>query len=770
MKHQIQAYFIKILVVFTAFFLLNSCSVQKKLPKDTKLYNGATYSIEKEASNRVNAKSITTLLKDITVPVKNKMIFGFPYKVWFWYAIGTPKREKGLKYWLRSKLGEAPILSTIVNAPESAKTFESHLQNKGYFKTKVSGDTTIKGYKVKANYKVRLGSPYFINEVKWLYDSTENIAKSIKLMEDKHNYLKKGKQFDLDNIKAERDRTDIFLKTLGYYYFSPDYITALVDSTQQNETVNIYLKLKNNISKSAKTPQTINRIIIFDDYTLLVPPPDTSKNDLKFVEKFYIKDTILAVNTETLVRSITYSPKDLYNIEDQNKTLNRLINLGVYKFVKNRYDGGKDTSNLTSLNVYYYLTPLKKKNINTEIGGFTKSNSYTGGQLNVNFRNRNAFHGAEQLAAKVYTAFEVGLSDSLKNNNNYRLGGDVSLTFPRFVLPLKFKENNYFPPRTRISIGYEFLRRQALFNKNFFRLQYDFTWKETANKEHSFSPLSITYNNTRNGSVEYLKQVQILPSLKLANLPELLIGGFYNFTYNTINPNAKDIVYFNGNLDFTGNLYGLVNKSNEAFSKKIAGAYFTQYLKLDFDLRYSHKIKKNVYWANRLIVGIGNPYGNSPYLPFSRQFIIGGTNSLRGFRPRQIGPGRVKTTAIQQVYLPQVGGDYKLEFNSEFRFPITTNLKAAFFTDAGNVWTKSTLLYGEGSQLTKQFLKDIAIDAGFGIRYDISILVIRIDIATPLRNPQNAHGEEWVVNNFTPFKSDWIKNNVVLNIGIGYPF
>ena len=103
-----------------------------------------------------------------------------------------------------------------------------------------------------------------------------------------------------------------------------------------------------------------------------------------------------------------------------------------------------------------------------------------------------------------------------------------------------------------------------------------------------------------------------------------------------------------------GNIAGLIRKADAPFSQKIAGAYFAQYAKLDADLRFTRKLAEKSSWVSRFEIGMGLPYGNSAYLPFSKQFIIGGANSLRGFRPRQLGPGRVLTTADQQVSYPQI--------------------------------------------------------------------------------------------------------------------
>ena len=285
-----------------------------------------------------------------------------------------------------------------------------------------------------------------------------------------------------------------------------------------------------------------------------------------------------------------------------------------------------------------------------------------------------------------------------------------------------------------------------------------------------FWAMALRFNTTSTFSNQYQKLVDSIPALQLSNLPEIIMSSFYNYTFHSTNPNAKNIFYFNGNIDVAGNIIGLFNKPTGAYSKTILGAYYSQYLKADFDFRYNRKLNESTYWANRMIVGIGFPYGNSSFLPFTKQFIIGGSSSIRGFQPRQLGPGRVRADALQQLYLPQVGGDYKLELNTELRFPLISRLKGAVFIDAGNIWTKDATLYGTEAQFNSHFLNDIAVSAGFGLRLDISILIVRLDIAAPLREPYLPRGEEWVIKNIAPFNSTWRNANLVYNIGIGYPF
>jgi outer membrane protein insertion porin family len=752
-----------------SFLLITSCEIKKHLPEGTLLYNGAKVNVEKVEDFKGKPKPIAKTLEAIAAPRKNKMILGFPYKVAMWYAIGAPKRESGLKNWLRNQLGEAPILSTKVDIKANETNMQAYLENKGHFRSTIVGKTDTQGYKLKVIYDAKVTRPYLFDTIKWVLDSSE-LSRTISRIRNRTAYVKQGDQFDIENIKAERNRVDLALKRRGFYFFNPDFIKAYVDTTNNKHTINVFYAIKKETPENARFPQTINAVTVFPNYTLLLPPPDTSKLDLFDYEGYSIRDTVKSYKPKTLVRPLTYQVGSLYNLNEHNNTLNRYINMGQFKFVKSRYESTNDSLGAKKMNVYYYLTPLKKKNFNAEVAGFTKSNSFNGGQININWKNRNLLRGAEQLNVKMYGAVETSSVDTLRSNNNFRVGTELSLTVPRFVTPFRLKESSYFLPVTKFLIGYEWIRRQQLYTKNFIRGQYDLNWKESAKKEHTLTPLSITYNNATRFSPEYLEKISKFPVLSYAILPEVIAGTTYNFSFNTNNPRENNIFFFNGLVDFAGNIAGIATKPKEAFSEKVAGAYFAQYFKSDVELRYSRKLATDIYWSNRLNIGIGLPYGNSSYLPFTRQFVIGGSNSLRGFVPRQLGPGRVLTTAEQQVAYPQIGGDYKLEVQTEVRFPLFSKLRGAFFVDAGNIWSKNSLIFGEDARLTRQFLKDIAVDGGIGVRLDISVLILRLDVGIPLRKPWLPRGSEWVIDQIHFGNSTWRKNNIVLNIGIGYPF
>ena len=174
-------------------------------------------------------------------------------------------------------------------------------------------------------------------------------------------------------------------------------------------------------------------------------------------------------------------------------------------------------------------------------------------------------------------------------------------------------------------------------------------------------------------------------------------------------------------------------------------------------------------WANRIDLGFGYPHGNSSELPFIKQFFIGGTNSLRGFRSRTIGPGTyISPRADSTDFYPDQSGDIKLEINTELRQKVSKILECAIFAEAGNIWLKNKNPLKPGAEFTKDFLSQLAMDAGVGVRFDMQILILRFDVAIPLRKPWLIPPS--VIRDINFSSRSYRKQNIVFNLAIGYPF
>ena len=77
---------------------------------------------------------------------------------------------------------------------------------------------------------------------------------------------KTGDPYDLDMIKNERTRIDARLKQRGYFYFNPDYVLALVDSTVGENKVDIRVIVKRSTPVKAKETYRINDVVVYADY------------------------------------------------------------------------------------------------------------------------------------------------------------------------------------------------------------------------------------------------------------------------------------------------------------------------------------------------------------------------------------------------------------------------------------------------------------------------------------------------------------------------
>lgn len=750
--------------------LFSSCSITRNVPAGDALYTGTTIKVEdKELSNK-KKKNIKGELETLTRPLPNKKILGIPFKLMMYNLAGKTSSEKSIGGWIRRKLGEAPVLMSNVNLEYNIKVLQSTLENRGYFHALVQGDTVIKNKKGKATYTVQPGVQYSINDIIYNSDSSD-LQKQINTT-TKNSFLKKNDAFDLSVIKAERERIDANLKEHGFYYFDPDYLIIEADSTTGNNKVNLYVKVKPGTPDRSRQIYRINKVFVFPGYSLNGAAADTSKTSGEYYEGYYVVDRRKTYKPAMFSRSMQFDPGDVYNRKDHNQTISRLVNLGVFKFVKNRFEPVY-INDSARLNTYYYLTSLPRKALRADVNASTKSNNLTGSSITVGWRNRNTFRGGELLSVDATTGFEVQFSGQLKGYNTYRGGLETKLTFPRFVVPfLSLNTKSGFVPKTNMLLGYDVLVKEKLYTMNSFRANYGYSWKETINKEHELNIVSINYVQPIRITQEYMDSIAVNPSLGKAVEKQFILGSTYNYNYNQLaGNNAMQGLYFNGNVDLSGNIAGLISGADVANGKpkSIFNAEFSQYVKLETDIRYYVKLSSKNVWANRLIVGFGYPYGNSSALPFIKQFFSGGNNSIRAFRSRSLGPGTYKDEQ-NTTFLPDQSGDIKLEMNSELRAKLFSIVHGAIFVDAGNIWLYNKDAQKPGGQFSSSFLKELAIGTGVGLRFDISFLVLRLDVAFPLRKPWLAEKDRWVINQIDFGSSTWRSENIIYNIGIGYPF
>ena len=358
--------------------------------------------------------------------------------------------------------------------------------------------------------------------------------------------------------------------------------------------------------------------------------------------------------------------------------------------------------------------------------------------------------------------------------NSLEATGSAAITFPRFLVPFKFENaSKRFRPTTKATLELNYFLRRDLFSRNSIDLTFGYDWQVNQERRHLLTPFSINFI-TLNPTDTFQVLLNENPRLRSSYEQRFILGIDYSYIYNEQRERKRNYNYFRGDISLAGNSMQAIQSivggnKNEDGQYEIFNNPYAQFAKAELEFRNYRLFTGNTQLVTRFIGGLGVPYGNSDVLPYVKQFIIGGTNSLRGWTVRTLGPGS-DTTNIGTILLDQTG-DVKLEGNAEFRFDVFSRLKGALFVDAGNIWTITDDPDRTNEEFKfDRFAKEIAVDAGVGFRLDFTYFIFRFDIGIPLRDPSLPDGERWIANEINLGSKEWRQENLLLNLAIGYPF
>jgi outer membrane protein insertion porin family len=767
-------------IAFCALWCCISCSNTRYLPKGEKLYIGADVTVIPDSGTmtRKQKKAMAHELSVLTRPRPNTKLFGlFREKLWFYNFAGTPK-GKGLRYFIKTKIGEPPVYFSTVDTRHNEQIIKNHLENRGYFLPEVFSKIKLdKQSKVSVQYTVKIGKPYRLKHI-YFPDKDSSINKLIYNTRNE-SLLHPGSQYNLDTLKAERDRINTAMKEQGLFYFNSDNLIFRADTTAGDHEVDIYIKIKRKTPVKATRIYTLNDIYVFSNHSIFQDSGKRKQDTIK-VQGYYYIGNLSIYRPEVIVNTIFLEKNAVYNYEDYQITLNKLMRLGIYKFVNIKFRDLDSSGHTGKLNAFVYLTPLPRKSLRFELRMVSRSDNFAGPLVNLSFKNRNVFKGAETLSFNVNGSIETLIFGKDQGLTTYTFGGDATLDFPRFLIPFKkVIIANRFVPKTEFKAGFQRLSEVNYYDLNTYSLSGGYKWNQTERIEHLLNPIVINFLKLGSTSKRFDSILNKNRSLKRSFETQFVLGSYYSYTYNTqVTPGRKTDIFFNATFDESGNVFGFIQSKLNGHNptpdnpNRILGEPYAQYVLGMFDFRHYFNFTKDNRFVSRVFTGVGIPYGNSESLPYIKEFFTGGNNSVRAFPSRFLGPGSYEIPAdrIRTFFVDQVG-DIKLEGNLEYRFPISGVFKGAVFTDAGNIWLLNEDTARPGGRFNfNTFYKEIAVGTGFGLRIDASYFVLRFDLAFPLRRAYVTNGSNWVINAIKPGDPVWRRDNLVLNIGIGYPF
>ncbi len=745
--------------------ILHSCSIKKYIPEGERIYTGATIDIKADSSIQ-NVDDLKTELENVLRPQPNSKFLGMHLGLYYYYK--NQKKKPGfLNRWLYKRIGEKPVYQSDVATYEVGDILRNRLENNGFFYSSVVSSFEEKEQEASVTYTLKVPEPYKM--VNFTVDSMptplyENVKEAAKT-----SPLSKDMRFDLSSLKRERQRIDSELKNNGFYNLNSDFFIFEADTNQySNKSFDLFLKLKAEVPEKSLVPYKIKNVNVYPAYNL---QDSTTTKEERFNTKSYFQDSVF-FKPKYLDKFITIKEGDYYSPQTSKNTSRRLSTIGAYKYVNIQYKELDSllTDSLGVLEANIFLSPLTKRAFRAELQAVTKSNNFAGPNLALTYSNRNLFKGGETFNLSTNLGYETQFASGENAGlSSLEAGLKGELIFPRVISPIKIKDDffKYSIPKTKTSLGVTLLNRSKLFTLLSGNALFGYTWNANRYITYDVNPISVSYTRLSNTTDEFQTILDNNPFLRLSFDQQFISGLTFSFTYNGMVDSSDPNQFFvNTTFDIAGNSISLLgSQKTEGEPKTFLGLEYAQYAKADIDARFHLNFGKNREQtvATRLFAGYGLPYGNSEVIPFVKQYFSGGPYSVRAFRIRSLGPGTYDENSDPQsagTFFDQTG-NIRLEANVEYRFPIYSFLKGAVFADAGNVWnSKANPLFDGKDKFSSNFINELGMGAGIGLRIDVQGFVIRFDFAAPFHDPSLAKGERF----------DFQVDQMVLNFAIGYSF
>ena len=710
-----------------------SCSTTRVLQDGE--YRLAKNNVEVVNDNKFNINEIEPYLKQ---KANSYFIFGWnPFlNVYNWQT------GKG-NGWDRfvQKIGVAPVVYDPELVESSIENVTNHLEYLGYYGSTVTAGIDVRRKTVKVNYEVKLGKRYPINEI--VFDLPEGEIAADFLADTSNMTVKTGDFLSEDALEAESERMSRHLRDCGFYGFTSNYFSYLADTLT--------------------VPGAASLEVSINEYTR-----NETEKDARPFRKFRINDVSitypksLKIRENVLRRLNTIRPGDIYSETDINTTYSRMSSLRMF----NGINIGMTQVDSSLVDCTIDLSQSKLQGFKINLEASINSTGLFGVSPQLSYYHKNIFRGGEWLNLSFMGNFQFMFNRSVRSNE---FGVSAGLSFPKFLgLPYRLFKGPAIP-RTDINVSYNYQSRPE-YTRNIISTSYGYNGSYGGRFFYQVYPIQLNIVRLFDLDASFYNSLASDPFMRNAYQDHFDMGlgsTFYYTTNSDVNPKTS-YFYTRLQFDISGNILSafkpLMDK-DDLGAGMIWNTPFSQYVRAELTVAKTWRFGKGngQAVAARLLAGAGYAYGNSTALPFEKHFYAGGSNSLRGWQARTVGPG---LAPMDRTFLiPNQTGDMKLEANVEYRFHMFWKVEGAAFVDAGNVWTfRESGTEELSSRITADtFAKSIAANWGVGLRLDLDFLVIRVDMGMKIHDP--AREQKWVG------PSQWLRNDgYAVHFGVGYPF
>lgn len=770
----------KIYLILSVATLLLSCSTTRNLPEDETLYTGIdhmTFIDSKEnATTLIGEEAVNEITAALNCP-PNASIAGsskyrsIPIGLWIYNKYVNSKGKIGR--WIFKTFATTPVLLSNVNPTLRAQVATNRLHNYGYFNGKVNEEVIYNKKnpkKAKVNYTITLNKPYTYDSIE--YRNFSPSADSLIKATTNQQLLIKGEQFSTPNLTDERSRLNTLLRDNGYYYYQSSYIDYLADSINNPGHISLRIEPHKGLPSYIRKPKYIGRT------TLKITKSGERGNKEKYDTVTFRNLTYIyngkkpPVRAGAVLRNVQLRPATIYSQEKQSLTLQQLSQLNIFNSLNFTFTPRNNDVTSDTLDMTITAQLDKPYDFAFELNATSKSNSQIGPGSKVTLARNNIFRGGETLKFSLFGSYEWQTDDNIRGReaviNSWEIGSNIALTFPRIFFPLIHRRHLRFPSSTSFSIYGNQLNRSGFFKIVHVGGQASYTLTPKRTTTHTITPFRLTYDMLQRTTEKFDSIISTNRSIANSFRDQFIPAIQYTVTYDNAQTRHRNKTWWENSITSSGNITSLAfcafgKKWNEK-DKNIFNNPYAQFIKYTTELRNLFRINSSNHIATRLMTGIIVSYGNSTTPPYSEQFYIGGANSLRAFTVRSLGPGSFHPDETTRYSYLDETGTFKLEANIEYRTKLFGNLDGALFIDAGNIWLIKRDESRPGGELNLKNIADqIALNTGFGVRYDLEFLVLRFDVGIALHYPYDTGKSGYY--NIPSFKKGY-----AWHFAIGYPF
>jgi outer membrane protein assembly factor BamA len=733
------------------------------------LYTGVKHLKYHEDSVKVDAGVKDDIFTAINVRPNNPLYSPYyrtPFPIGLMLYNNIDEDATGFKGWLYRHFAAKPVLIRRVNPQARVDMINTILRNNGYFTSSASYKLhpAKNPKKAKVSYDINIHAPYTIGNIEYI-GSKEPVLQLVDSLARTNRYLQTGSRYCLDSLSAVRIDITNFVRNRGYYFFRPEFIQYLADSVQEKGVIHMRLVPSGDIPNNAKMRYLVHDItatVVNDDAVGEADTVQTRNCTLIRYEPVYIKDRVIP-------SCIRARKGRLFRVNSIDRTQAALSRLGIFSTVDIQVlpldSITPQGEGLLDLAIYCQLD--KPWEVTLEMHGTSKSNSFIGPGVEVGASHKNAFGAGEKFSVDIYGDYEWQTSGGEYKGSDldsYEFGIEGKLDFPRLIAPKFLYPSRRYTNWTRLSVSADLMNRPGFFKMAQFAMAATWEWHGSRYSSHVLTPFKLTYNKVISRSAEFDSAMVANPALAQSFMDVFIPKIEYTYTFDRdITP--RDHITFTAGVAEAGNIVGGIwSIFKSKGTKELFGTPFSQFVKAQAQVVWTRKLGTLGEVASRVLMGAAHAYGNSSEVPYREQFYVGGSNSVRAFAVRTLGPGSYHPAYRDRYTYYDQTGTFKFEANAEYRFPILGYFKGAVFLDAGNIWLLQKDNWRPGGQLKmKNFFDELAVGTGVGLRFDMSMLVVRADLGIAIHAPYDTGKSGYF--NIAKFKDGY-----AFHLAIGYPF